>query len=380
MHFSLQDFLVNFVSIVWEAMPFIVIGAILSGAMEELLPQQFFHRLMPKNRTLAIVLSSLMGFLLPMCECGIVPVMRRLLRKGIPASCAVTYMLSAPVLNPVVLGSTALAFWGFYNVLGVPGLGMVLLRGGVAMITAVTIGHIIEFLDRRGVPIVKDAVPRDRLIQTTESQRLHDEIDTEESKGDHHHDHHDHEHDHHEHHDHDHDECCGEDCGHDHHHHHEQEHDKKPRSLLDRLTAIADIALGDFLDIAAFLIVGAALAALVNTVFSREALDDLANYDTLSIVGMMVMAILLSLCSEADAFVAANFTSLTTGAKLAFLTLGPMFDIKLLIMYRWVFTNRAIRVFVPVMFVMIFLLCKGVDLLGISAVGSASAASVATGP
>lgn len=132
--------------------------------------------------------------------------------------------------------------------------------------------------------------------------------------------------------------------------------------MLDRLTAIADIALGDFLDIAAFLVIGAALAAAVNTVFSRDHLDDLASYQTGSIVGMMALAFVLSLCSEADAFVAANFTSLTTGAKLGFLVLGPMLDVKLIIMYRWVFTKKTVLVMIGVIVTTIFLLSFLVNL------------------
>lgn len=361
--FSLKDFLLTFMSIIFEAMPFIVIGAIVSGAMEELLPQQFFQKILPKNRLLAIMGSSFMGFLLPMCECGIVPVMRRLLSKGVPASCAITYMLSAPIINPIVLSSTSLAFWNSYDLFGMPGLKMVLLRGGAAFITAVTVGLVIERLDRRGVRLLRESGSRLRLVESDESNRLiRDDLA----------------HDHAHHHDHQHDENCGHEhggCDHDHaghdhahgadpaHHHDHDHHDHDrsahdhgvgSKSLLDRLTAIADIAMGDFLDIAAFLIIGAALAALVRTSLSTDRLEDLAAHQSLSILGMMGLAVALSLCSEADAFVAAQLISLSTGAKLAFLTLGPMFDIKLYIMYSWVFSRRTIWTIIPILFAVIF--------------------------
>jgi uncharacterized membrane protein YraQ (UPF0718 family) len=342
--FNVNDFLVTFLSIVWEALPFIVFGALVSGALEELLPQQFFARWLPKNRLLAIMGSSLMGMILPMCECGIVPVMRRLLRKGVPASCAITYMLSAPVINPIVLSSTMIAFWGPQYTLTlfgiqIPGLAMVLLRGGLAFVTAVTVGLVIEKMTRAGQPVILEHVSRIRLVETDESHRLleEDEVLDGEEEND------------------------KPEAGVAHEHVHAP---ARPRSLLDRLTAIADIALSDFLDIAAFLVIGAALAATVNTALSRDQLAQLAGNESLSILSMMGLAVLLSLCSEADAFVAANFVAFSTGAKLAFLVLGPMFDIKLYIMYHWVFTKRTVWTIVAVLFVVIFGLSWAVDLIG----------------
>jgi uncharacterized membrane protein YraQ (UPF0718 family) len=315
-------------SIVFEAMPFLVIGALVSGTLEELLPQQFFVRWLPKNRFVSIVGSSLLGILLPMCECGIVPVMRRLMRKGVPASCAITYMFSAPVINVIVLSSTAMAFWSeYYTLFGVPGLTMVLLRSGLAFVTAISVGVIMDSMIRSGIPAVRETVSRARLVETDESARLleEDQVVTVGSTP-------------------------------------APLPAPPPRSLLDRLTAIADIALGDFLDIAAFLVIGAALAAAVNTSLERQTLDQLAEYRSLSILGMMGLASLLSLCSEADAFVAANFQGFGTGAKLGFLVLGPMLDVKLFIMYQWVFTKPAIRRMISALVVIVFILAQTVDL------------------
>jgi uncharacterized membrane protein YraQ (UPF0718 family) len=346
-NFNFDDFLVTFTSIIFEAMPFLVIGAVVSGMLEELLPQQFFTRWLPRRRSWAIFVSSLMGLALPMCECGIVPVMRRLMRKGVPPSCAITYMLSAPVINVIVLSSTAMAFWmPEYTILNVPGLAMVLLRGGLAFCTAVTVGFIIESLLRRNVAIVKEHVTRARLVESDESRRLLEEdraVDPEQANDN------------------------GGDGG------GSAAVAAAPappraaaRSLLDRMTAVADIALGDFIDIAAFLVIGSVLAATVNTALNRETLDTLASSRSSSILGMMGLAMLLSLCSEADAFVAANFRGFVTAAKLSFLVLGPMLDIKLLIMYRWVFTGRAVRTIVVSLWVIIALLCQCVDLFEIT--------------
>src|SRR5919205_650602 len=91
-------------------MPFIVLGAVIAGVLEELVPQQLIARLIPKNRALAIAMSALLGLVFPMCECGIVPVMRRLLRKGLPLGCCAAYLLAGPIINAVVMASTWFAF------------------------------------------------------------------------------------------------------------------------------------------------------------------------------------------------------------------------------------------------------------------------------
>jgi uncharacterized membrane protein YraQ (UPF0718 family) len=132
---------------------------------------------------------------------------------------------------------------------------------------------------------------------------------------------------------------------------------------MQRITGIADIALSDFLDILAFLVLGAAIAALVRTLVPASVFESLSATVGLSILAMMLFAFLLALCSEADAFVAANLTSMSLGSKLAFLVLGPMFDVKLLIMYRWVFAPKAVKTLVMTLLIVIFAMTLAVDLL-----------------
>jgi len=110
--FSLPDFQYAFLSILLEGIPFLLGGAILSGLLEEFLPQSLMTRLLPKNPRTAVLVSGLLGVIFPVCECGIVPVVRRLMRKGLPVSCGVTYMLAAPIVNPLVVLSTLAAFRG----------------------------------------------------------------------------------------------------------------------------------------------------------------------------------------------------------------------------------------------------------------------------
>src|SRR5215470_5037134 len=108
----IKNFIIIFTSILYEAMPFIVLGALIAGLLEELVPQKFVARIIPRSRILAIAIGGFLGVLFPMCECGIIPVMRRLLRKGVPLSCCVCYMLAGPIINVVVMLSTYVAFSG----------------------------------------------------------------------------------------------------------------------------------------------------------------------------------------------------------------------------------------------------------------------------
>ena len=104
------DFCFLFLSIVLEGAPFILLGTLISGFIDAYLPPGLIDRWLPKNKPLAVILSGLLGAIFPVCECAIVPVIRRLIRKGLPVSCAITYMLSAPIINPIVVISTMNAF------------------------------------------------------------------------------------------------------------------------------------------------------------------------------------------------------------------------------------------------------------------------------
>jgi uncharacterized membrane protein YraQ (UPF0718 family) len=119
------------------------------------------------------------------------------------------------------------------------------------------------------------------------------------------------------------------------------------KSVLQRLSNISATALHDFMDITAFLVLGALLAATAKAVIDPQDIQDLSrDAPYLAIPAMMLLAVLMCLCSEADAFVAASFTEMTASSKLAFLVLGPMLDLKLLLMYTRVFRGRLIGVIV----------------------------------
>jgi hypothetical protein len=299
-----EDFVIRFSSIVFEAMPFIIIGAIIAGLLEELVPQRYVAKFIPRNRVLAIAMGGLLGLIFPMCECGIIPIMRRLLRKGLPLSCCVCYMLAGPIINPVVMTSTFVAFTQSGDGSGLladqmgPGL-MVGLRVGLGFLVAFGTSLVVEWQYRKyGYKLLAPLAVPD---QTTSAN---DEENNEAAGG-------------------------------------------SRRSFAQRLNNITETALHDFVDIMVFLILGAVLAAAVKQGLiyykAEEQISDLAQtYPVTVIAVMMGLAILLCLCSEADAFVAASFRTLPSAAKLSFLVLGPMMDLKLYLMYTRIFRPRLI--------------------------------------
>jgi|TARA_B110000914_G_scaffold225833_1_gene247798 uncharacterized membrane protein YraQ (UPF0718 family) len=107
---QLADGSYEFLSIFLEGLPFIFLGTLVSGFLGTYLPRGTFEKILPKNNTLAILLSGLLGAIFPVCECAVVPVIRRLVKNGLPVSCALAYMLAAPIFNPVTAISTYKAF------------------------------------------------------------------------------------------------------------------------------------------------------------------------------------------------------------------------------------------------------------------------------
>jgi uncharacterized membrane protein YraQ (UPF0718 family) len=315
---AVYDFVSTFVSIIWEAFPFVVLGAIVAGILEEVVPQQAISKLIPKNRFLAVVIGGGLGLIFPMCECGIVPVMRRLLRKGLPLGTCVAYMLAGPIINLVVIGSTWVAF-GPHGI----GVEMVSLRVGMAFIVAVITASIVQrqYAVHGKTLLTPLAAPQDdrgTALEALEGNPVHPSVNR-----------------------------AGE-----------------SRPLFQRIANISETALHDFIDIMVFLTLGACLAALAKGYLTPDMVQSLSEgYPGLTILGMMLMAIVMCLCSEADAFVAASFTTLHPSGKLAFLVLGPMFDLKLLLMFTRVFRRRLIVTIAVCVITQVFLYSLAVHYL-----------------
>jgi uncharacterized membrane protein YraQ (UPF0718 family) len=315
---DIQDLIRYFTGILYEALPFIVLGVVIAGLLEELVPQRIVVKLIPRNRVLAIAIGGLLGVLFPMCECGIIPVMRRLLRKGVPLSVCVCYMLAGPIINFVVMLSTYVAFSGSKDVYTVlPGTGlafdlsfafiMMSLRIGLGFLVAFNTSLIVEWQFRKH----GNRLLSRRSIGDASAGQVDDDDD---------------------------------------------EGPRPRRSLFQRLSNISETALHDFVDITVYLILGALLAALTRVfLHPQTVMGQILQQPAAAIAVMMLLAILLCICSEADAFVAASFVQVPATAKLAFLVLGPMLDFKLYMMYTRVFRPRLIWTIILVVIVQVFL-------------------------
>lgn len=289
-----QTFVTIFLGILVEALPFLLAGSIVSGIIEVYVDRGIFDRFLPRRPIPAAFVGALMGFAFPVCECGVVPVTRRLYQKGLPLSVGIAFLLAAPVVNPVVIVSTYVAF----------GWGPILIgRLLFSILIAFAVGCLFSF-----------AKPEELLLPQTADQAQHN---------------------HHEHNHNDHD-------------HNEVEHTHK-RSIWQA------IAIGgeDFLDMARYLIIGSMLAAGMQTVVPQSALLALGSGPVISVVVLMILAFILSICSTVDAFIALSFvSSFTTGSILSFLVFGPMVDIKSSLMFLGVFRRRSVLylILLPLLF------------------------------
>ena len=292
--FRFQDFGYSFLSILFEGMPFLLFGSVLSGIVDAFVPSQMLTRLLPKNRAAAIVLSGLLGGIFPMCECGSVVVIRRFIKKGLPVPCAITYMLAAPIVNPVVALSTFAAFRGQHAWV------MMSLRLLLGFLIPVTVGFIAQ-----QIPVRK--LLRDHVLESLPDGRSGN-------------------------------------------HEPEPGFRKKIHAALQSTTA-------DFLDVALFLVIGAAIASVFNTSVNQQIIQPLAANPALATVSMMALAVGLALCSTTDAFIAASFVTFPYFAKLAFLVFGAMFDVKLFFLYGLVFRRRCVVALAVGLFITIALIC-----------------------
>jgi uncharacterized membrane protein YraQ (UPF0718 family) len=249
-----------------QALPFLVLGVIVSGLVAAYVTPERLERWLPRRPALAVAVAGIGGAALPGCECGSVPVARRLF-SGATAGAALTFMLSAPAINPVVLVATAVAFPGQPQ--------MVLGRCLASLLTAVIMGLLWQRLGR--TEWVTRTLPA----------------------------HH------------------GEDAS--------------------RFTVFTEAARHDFLQSASYLVVGAGAAALLRSVVPQWVFGHVAGNLVVGVIVMALLAVVLALCSEADAFVAASLTMIPLLPRLVFLVVGPAVDVKLFAMQTGAF-GRAFAV------------------------------------
>jgi uncharacterized protein len=293
---ELHNFTTIFLSLFIEGLPFILFGTLLSSFVHVYVKQETLWRFLPKHPVLSIPLAASFGLFLPICECGIVPVARRLVQKGLPSYVAFTFLLAVPIVNPITIASTYMAFGDSWE--------MVWKRIGLGAGIAIFMG-VMFYLFYKGRPVLKEE---------TGGQR---------TEG-----------------------CCG--GAHDHDHEHGSHcADRSHEGGQSRLMHALSHSVFEFIDMGKYFSLGALIAAGFQTFVGVAAIKQLAQFDGLALILMMALAFSLSICSSADAFLAASFRSvLSQGPLLGFLVFGPMVDMKNVLMMAGGFKRSVIFFFV----------------------------------
>jgi uncharacterized membrane protein YraQ (UPF0718 family) len=274
-HARFQTWATVFVSITVQALPFLVLGVVVSAGIAAWVSPAALARALPSRPALAVPVAGVAGAALPGCECGSVPVAGRLVDRGVAPAVAISFLLAAPAINPVVVVATLVAFPGHPEV--------ALARFVASLVTAVVVGW--TWL----------RVGRDDWLTRAAGRS--------------------------------------------------GRHDERGREVF-RATAVHDL-----LHAGGYLVVGAATAATLQVVVGRSALGAVADAGFGAVVALALLAVVLSICSEADAFVAAGLTQFSLTARLAFLVVGPMVDLKLVALQVAFFGRRFAARFAPLTFV-----------------------------
>lgn len=325
---QLQSAFTLFISLLVEAMPFLLIGVLLSSSLILFLDEGKLINKLPTNPILGSIIGSLFGFCFPVCECGNVPVARRLLLQGLPTSVAVSFLLAAPTVNPVVLWSTYVAFRGQTEI--------VWLRIAFSLIIAITIGCIFSFQkDNRSLlkPLLakrltvlmstKNQCEDDKINNSFKSDysllqsgsfilgkegqiiKMDDNLLTINAEN--------------------------------------QQLFKKSNQWQQRFNLFLDNVTQELRELGGVLVLGSAIAACFQVFIPREVILNLGQDTVTSIIAMMLLAAIVSICSTVDSFFVLSFSSTFTSASLiAFLVFGPMIDIKAIGLMLSIFKPRII--------------------------------------
>jgi uncharacterized membrane protein YraQ (UPF0718 family) len=285
----LNLFATVFLGIFIEALPYLLLGTLISGLVEVFLDRTQMARFISNRPIQAALTGAFMGLIFPVCECGVIPLTRRLFHKGLPLPAGIAFLLAAPVLNPIVIFSTASAFgWG----------RMLAWRVGLSVLFAFIVGLVFSV----------EQEPLNVLRGTFAFTHDHDHADS---------------------------------------------HEDGNVSFSDKIQRALLICADEFFEMGRYLVMGAVLAAILQTFIPQATLLAIGNGPILSVLVMLALAIILSICSTVDAFVALSFIgTFSFGSILAFLVFGPMVDIKSTLMYLKVFRRKPVAYLVLLPFLM----------------------------
>ncbi|AFY86750.1 permease [Chroococcidiopsis thermalis] len=315
MNQQLNNAFTLFLSLLVEAMPFLLLGVLFSGILLLFVDERKLIAKLPKNPLLGALVGSMVGFLFPVCECGNVPVARRMLMQGVPTPVAIGFLLAAPTINPIVIWATWTAFRDQPEI--------VVLRVVFSLAIATIIGWVFS-VQKDLRPLLQPALAaawqpkqphKDR--KKTSSDLLQSGTFWLSGTGD-------------------------------------------PirldasvlqanlaatpiKPLSERLRLLLDNTIQELRELGSVLVIGSAIAALIQVFIPREVILNLGGGEITSILTMMLLAAVVSICSTVDSFFALSFAStFTSGSLLAFLIFGPTIDLKGIGLMLSIFKPRAI--------------------------------------
>ncbi|MEL6939047.1 MAG: permease [Cyanobacteria bacterium J06598_1] len=330
-----------FLSLLVEAVPFLLIGVAFSSLLLFFVDERWLVGVMPKNALLGALTGSLLGVFFPVCECGNVPVARRLLVQGAPTAVSMGFLLAAPTINPVVFWATWVAFRGQPE--------MVFLRVGCTLLIATSVAWVFSrqpdmgpflqpivarsrFRDKSAAALPKDSDLEDQptllqggtFLQGPGNETLR--LDTPAAQR-------------------------------------LVANPMQSQSTKNKLQLVVDNMVRELRELAAVLVFGSAIAATVQVAIPREMILGLGQNMVSSILAMMLLATVVSICSTVDSFFALSFAStFTTGSLLAFLIFGPMIDLKNIGLLLTVFKSRAVFYLFALASLMSFAMALAVNL------------------
>jgi uncharacterized membrane protein YraQ (UPF0718 family) len=323
---QVNNALTLFFSLLVEAMPFLLLGVLFSSILLLFVDERKLIAAVPRNPLVSAFAGSLIGCFFPVCECGNVPVARRLMVQGAPPSMAIGFLLAAPTVNPIVFWATWTAFRDQPEV--------VFLRVGFSLLIASIVGWVFSTqADLR--PLMQPAVarampaPPEKSSKNSRNTNSSDEsASTLLQSGTF---------------------LLGQSGQ-------PLRLDGNPtqvatlaanpvlsRPFSERLQMMLDNIVQELRELGGILIIGTAIASLIQVAVPREMILGLGQNTVTSILAMMALACIVSICSTVDSFFALSFASVfTTGSLLAFLVFGPMIDLKNIALLLSVFRGRAI--------------------------------------
>ncbi len=313
-----------FLSLLVEAMPFLLLGVLFSSLLLFFVEERKLVDIMPKNPFLGALFGSMIGFLFPVCECGNVPVARRLLMQGVPTSVAIGFLLAAPTINPIVIWATWTAFRDQPEI--------VVLRVVLSLSIATIIGFVFSF-QKDITPYLQPQIARylkfNPPAQTEpKTPQLQEQVTTPSpllQSGTY---------------------ILGGKAGIS----TRLSGNFSPtvvktpnRTLIGKLGLVLDNAIQELRELGAIMVLGSAIAAAIQVLAPRDVILSLGAGPISSILTMLLLATVVSICSTVDSFFALSFAStFTSGSLLAFLVFGPMIDIKGVGLMLSVFKPKAL--------------------------------------